>query len=247
MSEERLQKILSHAGIASRREAEQIILDGRVTVNGKVINELGRKFDLTTSKIYIDGKRISNLESKVYILLNKPVKILSSVKDDRGRQTVIDLIKDVKERIYPVGRLDFNTEGLLLLTNDGELTNALLHPKFQINKTYLVKINGNVTEEKLKALRNGIKLEDGITAPAIVHVKDKLINGTEINITIHEGRNRQVRRMFAAIGCEVITLKRIRFANLTIDNLKIGEYRKLSRIELKNLYKMAGLKWWRKL
>ena len=242
MSEERLQKILSHAGIASRRAAEEMILAGRVSVDGKIITELGIKFDITASKICVDNEIISYNEKKVYILLNKPKNILSSAKDDRGRQTVVDLIADVNERIYPVGRLDYDTEGLMLLTNDGELMNALLHPKFQINKTYLAKVTGNLTKDKLDKLQNGIQLDDGLTAPAIVRVVGKSNTEAKIEITIHEGRNRQVRRMFSAIGCEVKKLKRIKFANLTIHNLKIGQYRHLTKVELENLYQMTGLR-----
>ena len=242
MSEERLQKILSRAGIASRRAAEQIILDGRVTVDGKIITELGAKFDININKISVDNKPIPLTEEKIYILLNKPQNVLSSAKDDRGRKTVVDLINDVNERIYPVGRLDYDTEGLILLTNDGELMNSLLHPKYQINKTYLAKVTGNVTKDKLYKLQNGIQLDDGLTAPAIVRVVGKSNTEAKIEITIHEGRNRQVRRMFAAIDCEVKKLKRIKFANLTIHDLKIGQYRRLTEAELENLYQMAGLK-----
>ena len=242
MSEERLQKILSRAGIASRRAAEQMILDGRVTVDGKIITELGAKFDININKISVDNKPIPLTEEKIYILLNKPQNVLSSAKDDRGRTTVVDLINDVNERIYPVGRLDYDTEGLILLTNDGELMNSLLHPKYQINKTYLAKVTGNVTKDKLYKLQNGIQLDDGLTAPAIVRVVGKSNTEAKIEITIHEGRNRQVRRMFAAIDCEVKKLKRIKFANLTIHDLKIGQYRRLTETELENLYQMAGLK-----
>ena len=241
MSAERLQKILSRAGIASRRAAEQMILDGRVAVDGKIVTELGVKFDTAINKISVDGKIISYSEEKIYILLNKPQNILSSAKDDRGRTTVVDLITDVNERIYPVGRLDYDTEGLILLTNDGELMNALLHPKFQINKTYLAKVTGNVTKDKLELLQKGIQLDDGITAPVIVRVIGKSSTEAKIEITIHEGRNRQVRRMFSAIGCEVNKLKRIKFANLTINDLKIGQYRRLTKLELENLYQMAGI------
>ena len=242
MSEERLQKILSRAGIASRRAAEQMILAGRVAVDGKTITELGTKFDVSVNKICVDDKVVSCNEEKIYILLNKPKNILSTAKDDRGRQTVVDLITDVKERIYPVGRLDFDTEGLILLTNDGELMNALLHPKFQINKTYLAKVTGSVTKDKLELLQNGIQLDDGLTAPAAVRVVGKSNTEAKIEITIHEGRNRQVRRMFSAIGCEVKKLRRIRFADLAINDLKVGQYRQLTKVELEKLYEMTGLK-----
>ena len=239
---ERLQKILSNAGIASRRAAEKLIVEGRVTVDGKVITELGSKFDSKKCKICVDDEIISESVEKIYILLNKPKWILSSAKDDRGRKTVIDLINDIDERIYPVGRLDFDTEGLLLLTNDGELTNALLHPKFQINKTYVAKVNGIINQTKLNELRQGVQLEDGITAPAKVDLLNSFKDEHTIQITIHEGRNRQVRRMFAAIGCNVKHLKRIKFANLSIDNLKVGQYRKLSKAEIVTIYELTGLK-----
>ena len=242
MSAERLQKILSRAGIASRRAAEQMILDGRVSVDGKVITELGSKFDITLNEICVDNKKIIYSDKKVYILLNKPKNVLTTVQDDRGRKTVVDLINEVQERIYPVGRLDYDSEGLILLTNDGELMNSLLHPKFQINKTYVVKVSGEINETKLNNLRSGIKLDDGLTAPAIVRVIGKSTTEAKIEITIHEGRNRQVRRMFAAIGCEVKRLKRTNLANLSIRDLKIGQYRLLTEMEIKNLYEMTGLR-----
>lgn len=236
----RLQKILSQAGICSRRKAEELILSGRVKVNGEIISELGKQFDINVDKIFVDDKPIKLVEEKIYILLNKPKNIISAVSDDRGRKTVIDLI-DINERIYPVGRLDFDTEGLILLTNDGELMNSLLHPKFEINKTYVAKISGEINESKLNQLRNGIELEDGLTAPAIIRVIGKSSTEAKIEVTIHEGRNRQVRRMFAAIGCEVKSLRRTRFANLTTHNLKVGEYRKLIETEIQNLKMITGM------
>ena len=165
---ERLQKVISKAGIASRREAEKMITEGRVSVNGKVVTELGTKIDATRDKVFVDNKKIV-LEEKVYLILNKPKGIVTTLKDEKGRMTVIDLIKDVPQRVYPVGRLDYNTEGLLLLTNDGELTNKLIHPSFKIYKTYIAKLKGIPQEEKLDILRVGVKLEDGVTAPARVN------------------------------------------------------------------------------
>jgi len=242
MSEERLQKILSRAGIASRRAAEKLILEGRVKVNDEIITELGTKIDPSECTIKVDGRKITLEEQKIYLILNKPKGILSTAKDDRGRKTVIDLIEDVDERIYPVGRLDFNTEGLILLTNDGDLMNALLHPKFQIKKTYLARVSGKINERKLDKLRMGIRLEDGMTAPAEVYLIQSDENSAEVELTIHEGRNRQVRRMFAAIGCDVKKLKRIHFADLTVEGLKAGHYRHLTKLEIEKLYKMTGLK-----
>ena len=166
---ERLQKIISKAGLASRREAEKMIVEGRVSVNGKVVTELGTKIDIKKDKVFVDNKKIA-IENMVYLILHKPKGIVTTLKDEKGRMTVIDLIKDVPERVYPVGRLDYNTEGLLILTNDGELTNKLIHPSFKIYKTYIAKVKGIPAEEKLDILRVGVRLEDGITAPAKVNI-----------------------------------------------------------------------------
>ena len=231
MSEERLQKIISRAGLMSRREAEKFILAGRVTVDGKIISELGKKFDAEKNKICVDGKTLNFNAEKIYILLNKPRGFLSTTKDNRGRKTVLDLVSEIHERIYPVGRLDFDSEGLILLTNDGEFMNKLLHPKFKIEKTYRVKFRGSLTAEKINLLQNGIELDDGLTAPAKISV----INSSTAEITIHEGRNRQVRRMFAAVGCEIISLRRIKFAGLSLKNLQVGKFRKLTAEEISRL------------
>lgn len=234
MSEERLQKIISRAGLTSRRNAEKLILAGKVTVDGKIISELGAKFDAQKNKIRVDGKILKFDSKKIYLLLNKPRGYVCTANDERGRKTVLDLITGISERIYPVGRLDLNSEGLLLLTNDGELMNALIHPKFKIEKTYRVKFSGNVTEEKLDKLRAGIELEDGLTSPAEIF----LLEENFVEITIHEGRNRQIRRMFAAIGCDVKRLKRVKFAGLTLDGVAVGKFRALTDSEvifLKNL------------
>ena len=230
---ERLQKLIARAGLTSRRNAEKLITEGKVTVDGKIITELGAKFDAEKNKICVDGKILKFDAEKIYILLNKPRGYICTAKDERGRKTVLDLI-NIDERIYPVGRLDFDSEGALLLTNDGELMNALIHPKFKIDKTYRATISGDITEEKLNKLRAGIELEDGLTAPAEIFLLDKNL----VEITIHEGRNRQIRRMFAAVGCKVQRLKRVNFAGLTLENLKVGRFRRLTTEEinyLKNL------------
>lgn len=236
---ERLQKIMGQAGVASRREAEKMILAGRVTVNGDVVTELGTKVDARKDRIMVDGKRIAS-ESPVYFMLYKPKGIITSARDEKGRKTVVDLLADVPERVYPVGRLDYNTEGLLLLTNDGELTNQLIHPKYKIQKTYLARIQGMPEEEKLDLLRAGIQLSDGPAAPAYVVRKavDPEKGITEIEITIHEGKNRQVRRMFEAIGYPVKSLKRVRFASLTLEGLRRGQYRALTGDEVRELKSM---------
>lgn len=228
---ERLQKLIARAGICSRREAEKIISAGRVTVDGKVVTELGAKAQ-PEQKIRVDGKLLTFDTEKIYLLLNKPRGYVSTAHDDRGRRTVLDLLgENFSERVYPVGRLDLNSEGLILLTNDGELTNALIHPRFEVEKTYRAKISGDITDEKLDLLRAGIELDDGLTAPAkIYRLEDDLVE-----VTIHEGRNRQVRRMFAAIGCDVKRLRRIRFAGLTLDGLKVGKFRVLTAEEVARL------------
>ena len=231
---ERLQKLIAHAGICSRREAEKLISSGQVTVDGKIITELGTKVD-SSQKIRLDGKLLKFDTENIYLLLNKPCGYVSTVKDERGRKTVLDLLgENFSKRVYPVGRLDLNSEGILILTNDGDLTNALIHPRFEIPKTYRAKISGVITEEKLDKLRTGIELDDGLTAPAEVYQLDERL----IEITIHEGRNRQVRRMLAAIGCDVRRLRRTKFAGLTLKDLPIGKFRALTKSEvdaLKNL------------
>ena len=226
---ERLQKLIARAGICSRREAEKLISAGRVTVDGKIIRELGAKAS-TNQKILVDGKPLHLGAEKIYLMLNKPRGYVSTVHDERGRKTILDLI-DTSERVYPVGRLDLNSEGLILLTNDGDLTNALIHPRYEVSKTYRAKISGEITEEKLDRLRAGLELEDGLTAPAEVYWLDKDL----VEVTIHEGRNRQVRRMFAAIGCDVKRLRRIKFAGLTLDGLKVGAFRALTAEEVARL------------
>ena len=239
---ERLQKIIAQAGIASRRAAEGLILEGRVTVDGQVITELGGKYDSSQHKICVDGKPLTFTETKVYYLLNKPKGYLSTAKDERGRRTVLDLLPEVKERVYPLGRLDNNTEGLLLISNDGDLMNGLLHPRYKVNKTYVARVAGIPTEKTLDKLRQGIKLEDGMTAPAVVQLLETADSETKVEITIHEGRNRQVRRMFAAIGCDVRALKRVKFAGLTLAGVKRGHYRPLTAEEIAELYHIAGIK-----
>ena len=227
---ERLQKLIARAGVCSRREAEKLIAAGRVTVDGQIVKELGAKAD-TRQKICVDGKRL-HLEEKIYLLLNKPRGYVSTAKDERGRKTVLDLLGDnFTERVYPVGRLDLNSEGLLILTNDGDLTNALIHPRYEVSKTYRATVTGEVTEEKLDSLRAGIELDDGLTAPAEVY----LLADNLVEVTIHEGRNRQVRRMFAAIGCDVKRLRRIKFAGLTLDGLPVGKFRTLTAAEVARL------------
>lgn len=230
--EERLQKILSQAGVASRREAERLITAGRVTVNGEVVTELGSKADPAKDRITLDGKPVAVGGARYYVLLNKPVGYVTTLKDPEGRPIVTDLLKGVGARVFPVGRLDYNTEGLLLLTNDGEWANRLAHPRHEVDKEYLVRVRGRVTPEQLQRLAAGIELDDGPTAPARVRNQRESDNNTWFSITIHEGRYRQVRRMCEAVGLTVVRLRRIRYGSLDLGELKLGEYRLLSTAEV---------------
>jgi len=238
---ERLQKIISNAGISSRRKAEQMILDGRITINGEVVNELGAKADPENDDIKLDGKKIIIEKTKIVVLLNKPLKVITSMDDPQGRRTVLDYL-DVPYRVYPVGRLDYETEGLLLLTNDGELANRLMHPSYELDKTYEVVIQGSPSDNDLEILRKGIYLDDSMTSPAQVRIIQKIDRlHTKVQITIHEGKNRQVRRMFEYIKTPVKELKRIKYGFLTLAGVKQGEYRILSDEEIINLRQMVKL------
>lgn len=239
---DRLQKVIAHAGFASRRKAEQLIQEGKVTVNGKVVKELGVKVS-SNDKVEVAGVPVQR-EVPVYYLFYKPRGVISSVSDDKGRKVVTDYFPLIEQRIYPVGRLDYDTSGLLLLTNDGEFANLLMHPRNEIEKKYVVKTKGIPTIDQLKSLQRGIKLEDGKTAPAIVKMNtvDNRKQTAIIEMTIHEGRNRQVRRMFEAIGTPVLKLKRERYGFLTLDGLRTGDIRELSPHEVKQLRTMASNK-----
>lgn len=235
--QERLQKILSAAGITSRRAAEALITEGRVTVNGEAITLLGSKADASVDRICLDGKPISVPQAKKYILLNKPAGYVTTLKDPDGRPIISNLLKDIPERLYPVGRLDFNTEGLILLTNDGEWANRLAHPRNEIEKEYLVKIRGGLSAEQVEQLEKGVELDDGITAAAKVNIIRILEKNVWFTITIHEGRYRQVRRMCDALGLPVVKLKRVRYGCVQLGELKPGEYRHLDPAEAKALAK----------
>lgn len=236
---ERLQKLIAQAGITSRRKAEKLIEEGRVYVNGKQVNEVGAKADLQTDEISVDGVPLQK-EEPVYYLLYKPSGVISSAGDDKGRKTVIDLVPN-EFRVFPVGRLDFDTSGLIVLTNDGEFANLLMHPKYRIHKTYIAKVKGLPLREDLKKLDRGIVLEDGKTAPAKTKVikTDKRKGTAVVEITIHEGRNRQVRRMFDAIGFPVMKLKRERYGILDLKGLNAGDWRELKPHEVKTLREIA--------
>ncbi len=234
---ERLQKYIANTGYCSRRKAEELITKGLVKVNGKTVVELGTKVN-ANDQIIIEGKVLTQ-EDKEYYLLYKPRGVVTTVSDDKKRKTVIDLI-DTDKRIYPVGRLDYDTSGLLLLTNDGNLTNLLIHPKNNVEKVYIAKIAGLLSVNDIRKLETGIILDGKKTAPCKIKIKkiDKKNNTSLVQVIIHEGRNHQVKNMFLSVGHEVIKLKRERIAFLDLTGLKSGEYRKLTVKEVKKLYSL---------
>lgn len=236
---ERLQKVLAQAGVASRRKSETLIVEGKVKVNGIVVTELGTKVS-ASDKVEVEGVQLEK-EGNVYYLLYKPRGIVSTAHDDKGRKTVRDLFPHVQERIFPVGRLDYDTSGVIIMTNDGDFSYLMTHPKFEIEKMYVAKVKGIPDRESLKKLERGIVLEDGKTAPAQVKMRtvDKKTRTALIEITIHEGKNRQVRRMFDAIGCPVLKLRRESFAILSTHGLNAGEARELTKHEVKQLRVLA--------
>ena len=232
--EERLQKFMARCGVASRRKCEELILDGKVKVNNQVISELGTKINPSMDIVEVEGVLIKPEERKVYIALNKPVGYITSVKDEKNRKTVLDLI-NVEERIYPIGRLDYNTSGLLLLTNDGDVYNKVIHPRQEINKVYIAIVKGHINNKKMDLFREGIDIGGYVTAPAKIRILKKFDNSTKVEITIHEGKNRQVRRMCEKIGNPVIELKRIKIGDIELDGLEQGKWRPLSEKEVKYL------------
>ena len=232
---ERLQKFLAKAGVASRRKSEELISRGKVIVNGKVITQMGTKIDPDSDKIIVEGQLIRQAEKKVYYMLYKPCGYVTTLKDPQGRKKVIDLLKEIPYRIYPVGRLDYNTSGLLILTNDGELTNALIHPRHEVEKTYKAMVKGICSKETIVKLQKGIKLSDGPTAPAKVKLIKYYKENTLLELIIHEGRNRQIRRMCKTVGHPVRQLERVKFGHLNLIGLAPGEYRQLTPSEVSNL------------
>ena len=236
MSEIRLQKYIAEAGIASRRKAEELILQGKVQINGKVVTELGIKVNPDKDEVICNGNKIGKQEKKVYILLNKPIGYVTTTRDQFQRDTVLDLVK-VKERILPVGRLDMYTSGALILTNDGEFIYRVTHPKYEIEKTYQVTVKGIVTEEEIEQLKQGVRIDNYISGKAKVKIlkTDKEKDLSRIEITIHEGKNREVRKMCQAIGRKVLALHRSKIENISVKNLKIGEWRYLADKEVSKL------------
>ncbi len=238
---ERLQKVMAQAGVASRRRCEEMIAAGMVKVNEKVVTKLGTKVDPRRDKIKVGDETIYLSPRKYYILMYKPRGYVTTLSDEKGRKKVTDLLKNITGRIYPVGRLDYNSEGLLLLTNDGNLTYALTHPKYRVPKTYMVRVAGVPNPEKLKQMGAGLVLEDGKTAPAEVRLVGRRQEKALLELTIYEGRNRQVRRMCEHIGHPVLRLQRTKFANLNIEGLRPGHYRHLTGEEVRKLKEKVGL------
>ena len=235
MSSQRLQKVLAQAGVASRRAAETLITEGRVRVNGRIVRELGARANLHKDRVEVDGRRLV-AQRHVYFLLHKPRGVVTTLDDPEGRKTVKDLLRNVQERVFPVGRLDFQTSGALLLTNDGELAQALLHPTRAVPKTYNAKLEGKLDADRLEQLRAGVVLDDGHkTAPAEVHILRTDDKATSVEITIAEGKNRQIHRMGEAIARTVMRLTRISFAGLTLEGLRAGQLRQLTPRELSDL------------
>ncbi len=235
----RLQKYLAGCGVASRRKSEDIIRSGRVSVNGEVVREMGVQIDEENDVITLDGSVVKPEKKMVYVMLNKPAGFVTTASDEKGRQTVMDLVADIPVRIYPVGRLDYDTEGLLLMTNDGDLTYKITHPKNNVEKTYVAEVAGNMNMATITSLRNGVYIDGVKTSPAKVEVLGATQLGTKMEITIHEGRNRQVRRMFEAVGCKVKRLKRTKEAGLNLGHVPLGRWRKLTESEV-NMLKKIG-------
>ena len=251
----RLQKFLALSGVASRRNSEKLIANGHVAVNGKVITEMGVQVDESADVVTVDGKvckiqeekhylaynkpigvRLKKQPERVVLMLNKPRGYVCTLSDEKGRKNVSELVSGCGARVYPVGRLDLNSEGLLLLTNDGDLMNNLLHPSREVSKEYLVKVSNRVTDEEIRRLRAGVRLDDDrMTSPADVHLVRYETFASVLLVTIHEGRNRQVRRMFSAIGHEVVALKRVGFATIKLHDLPRGQWRRLTDVEVRKL------------
>ncbi|APB31460.1 MULTISPECIES: pseudouridine synthase [Vagococcus] len=237
---ERLQKVMAHCGVASRRKSEELIQAGRVTVNGKKVTELGVKVS-QSDKVEVDGVPIYQ-EQPVYYLFYKPKNVISAVSDDKDRPVVTDYFHSVPERIFPVGRLDYDTSGLLIMTNDGEFANLLTHPKHEIDKVYVAKVKGIATKEMLKPLRNGIRVDGRKTAPARFKIlsTDARKNTSVVELIIHEGRNHQVKNMLAAVDLPVMKLKREKVATLDLFGLNPGDYREMTKKEVSQLYVLAN-------
>jgi 23S rRNA pseudouridine2605 synthase len=237
--EVRLQKLIAGTGLASRRKAEALIAAGRVMVNGKTVTELGTKVDPERDHVKVDGKHLSAAQPFVYLMLNKPKNVVSTLDDPGGRTTVKDYLRGVSVRVFPVGRLDFDSEGLMLLTNNGELAQAMLHPRYHVPKTYVIKVKGVLTDDDIRSLEQGVRLEDGVTGPAQVRKVRKVEANSWLEITIREGRKHQVKRMLESVGHPVIKLLRTRMGSLGLGDLPSGEFRFLTDREANALRRLV--------
>lgn len=237
MEEERLQKFIANQGICSRRKAEEYITSGRIKVNGNIVTELGTKINPSKDIVEADGKKISNITGKkVYILLNKPIGYVTTTKDQFNRNTVVDLVK-VKEKVLPVGRLDMYTSGAIILSNDGDFIYRITHPKYEVEKTYNVTLKGQITDDEVEMLKNGVQVDDYITGKAKVKILriDKEKDLSRVEIVIHEGKNREVRKMCEAVGRKVLALHRTKIGNISVKDLRLGTWRYLKPSEIKSL------------
>jgi len=232
---ERLQKVLSAAGVSSRRAVEKMILEGRISVNGETVRELGTKADPAVDEIRVDGSLISTEISKVYVMLYKPRGYVTTLKDPEGRPIVKDLLGDIEERVFPVGRLDYDSEGLLILTNDGDFAQKVQHPRFKTGKKYMVKVRGSIGPREVAAIEKGVELDDGLFKPLSFKVESKNPKSTWVSMTIHEGRNRVIRRLFDELGHPVARLVRTAIDEIELGSLNEGEYRHLKKWEIKKL------------
>lgn len=235
----RLQKVIADSGLASRRKAEEFIVQGRVTVNGQVVCELGTKVNPAKDHVKVDGRHLKPVPPQTFVMLNKPKNIVSTMSDPSGRSTIADLLPGVHVRVFPVGRLDFDSEGLMLLTNDGDLAQLLLHPRHHVPKTYLIKVKGMLAPEHIDALEKGVMLDDGRTGPAVVKKVGKATENSWLEITIFEGRKHQVKRMLDAVNHPVLKLKRVKFGPLVLGDLPTGHYRYLTDREANAVRELA--------
>ncbi len=240
--QERLQKILAHAGIASRRKAEALILEGKVEVNGKVVRELGSKADIDEDVVKVDGKSIAGAEDKVHFVLYKPAGCVTTLADPEGRRTIAEYLTAIPERVYPVGRLDYDVEGALIVTNDGELAHQLMHPKFGVRRTYLAKVPGVPEDAQIARLLSGVRLEDGRAKALEAEVQSRTPKNTWVRVVVAEGRSHLVKRLMEAVGLPVQRLHRSDYGGVGVQGLRPGEVRELSRAELAALGAMAGKK-----
>lgn len=232
---ERLQSVLSHAGVASRRHAAELIELGKVSVDGQVVRERGFRIDPAKHEITVNGRAIPKSSGKFYFLFNKPKGVITTVTDTHGRRKVMDYFPGIKVRLFPVGRLDKDTTGLLIVTNDGDMAHRLTHPSFEIDKEYEAVVLGQVLQRDISRIESGVRIEEGMTSPCRIRLLGMVAAGSRYGIIIHEGRKRQIRRMFESVGAKVLELKRVRYAGLTLGKLKEGEYRVLTSKEVSAL------------